>query len=68
MFSLKFQKIIQILRLRKNSDIHIKKCVLVLNRENYCIPRRHVYLVKLLSNHEATLSSKNLENLSSFEG
>ena len=25
------------------------------------------YLVKLLSNHEATLSPKNLENISNFE-
>ena len=26
------------------------------------------YLVKLLSNHYATLSPKNLENISNFEG
>ena len=40
----------------------------ILNPENTVFLTDIDYLIKLLSNYEATLSPRNLENISNFEG
>ena len=42
--------------------------MLILNPDIIAFFANIAYLVKLLSNHLANLSPKNLENISSFEG